>query len=148
MRAFRISSALAFACIATLVACGGGTSPPASPSQAPSRSAPADSDGDGVPDSKDATPTSTDLTARSNDKAVRARARSDLDRAERELEASTGDCAAACRALGSMERATTHLCEIAQSSAEDGPRCDDAQRKVRAAREHIRSTCGACPGGT
>src|SRR5579883_1947787 len=39
--------------------------------------------------------------------AARAQARADIDRAQRELEASASDCAAACRALASLERATS-----------------------------------------
>jgi hypothetical protein len=130
--------------IAALAGCGGGNAPPASPAQ---KSAPAyDSDGDGIVDQQDAV--APKATGAPETTTVRARARADLDRAERELEASTGDCAAACRALGSMERATRHLCDLVASSPEDAPRCDDAQRKVRAARENVRSTCGVCPGGT
>ena len=140
-----VTFAIAIAAIGAIAACGGGTSPPsASPAQ---KSAPpaADHDGDGITDAVDATPNATG--AGSETTSIRARARADLDRAERELEASTGDCAAACRALGSMERATRHLCDLVASSPEDAPRCDDAQRKVRAARDHVRSTCGVCPGG-
>ena len=130
--------------IASIAACGGGTSPPsASPAQKAAPPA-SDHDGDGITDSVDVAPTAT---GGSENTTIRARARADLDRAERELEASTGDCAAACRALGSMERATRHLCDLVASSPEDAPRCDDAQRKVRAARDNVRSTCGVCPGG-
>ncbi|MDB4992961.1 MAG: hypothetical protein JWM74_393 [Myxococcaceae bacterium] len=139
-----VTFAIAVASIAAIGACGGGAPPPASPAQ---KSVPADQDGDGITDSTDAAPSTTSV--RPETTSVRARAaRADLDRAERELEASTGDCAAACRALGSMERATRHLCDLVGSSPEDAPRCDDAQRKVRAARDHVRSTCGVCPNGT
>lgn len=140
-----VTFAIAVASVAALGACGGGSAPPAAaPSQ---KSAPAGQDGDGVTDSSEAAPTTTGVAPETT--SVRARAaRADLDRAERELEASTGDCAAACRALGSMERATRHLCDLVTSSPEDAPRCDDAQRKVRAARDHVRSTCGVCPNGS
>jgi hypothetical protein len=137
-----VTFAFAVASITALTACGGGggAAPATSPKSAPA----SEHDGDGVTDAVDAVPNATGAPETTT---VRARARADLDRAERELEASTGDCAAACRALGSMERATRHLCDLVASSPEDAPRCDDAQRKVRAARDHVRSTCGACPGG-
>jgi hypothetical protein len=141
-----VTFAIAVASIAALGACGGGSAPPAAtPSQ--KTTVPADQDGDGIIDSTDAAPTSTGVSPETTNVRARA-ARADLDRAERELEASTGDCAAACRAHGSMERATRHLCDLVASSPEDAPRCDDAQRKVRAARDHVRSTCGVCPNGT
>ncbi len=129
--------------IATLVACGGNAPPAAAPPS--QKSAPADQDGDGIVDSIDAAPTAA--VPETTNVGARA-ARADLDRAERELEASTGDCAAACRALDSMERATRHLCDLVASSPDDAPRCDDAQRKIRTAREHVRATCGVCPRGT
>jgi hypothetical protein len=70
----------------------------------------------------------------------------DLVRAERALEASAGSCTAACRALGSMDRAAGQLCKLA-SSPEDAGRCDDARGKLIAARERVRTACGSCPGG-
>jgi hypothetical protein len=110
-------------------------SPPASPAAPP-------------PAAADASASST--TGKEGDESGRTaalgRARSDLDAAERELQTSAGDCANACRALGSMERATGHLCELA-SSLEDRRRCEEAKTKVLAARDRVRGTCGACPGG-
>jgi hypothetical protein len=70
----------------------------------------------------------------------------DLVRAQLALEASAGSCTAACRALGSMERAADQLCKLA-SSSEDAGRCDDARGKLIAARERVRTACGSCPGG-
>jgi hypothetical protein len=75
--------------------------------------------------------------------ARRAAARAELDRAQGELEAATGDCAAACRALASMERATLHLCSIADDT-DDQRRCDDARQRLTTARNHVRAACGAC----
>jgi hypothetical protein len=72
-------------------------------------------------------------------------ARSDLARAAKEVEASLGDCAAACRALSSMERATGHLCTL--SGDTDRQSCDDAKAQVLAARARIRAACGSCPDG-
>jgi hypothetical protein len=78
-------------------------------------------------------------------RALRA-ARTEVEQAQRELEASMNDCAAACRALGSMERATGHLCELA-TEHDDRRRCEDAKTAVLRAREKIRASCGSCPGG-
>jgi hypothetical protein len=89
---------------------------------------------------------SEDRDAPEGPRAALARAKGDLDRAEREILASAGDCASACRALASMERATGHLCALG-SSDDDRSRCDEAKTKVLAARERVRSTCGVCEGG-
>jgi hypothetical protein len=82
----------------------------------------------------------------SSREATLGKARSDLDVAQRELDVAAGDCVAACRALGSMDRATGHLCGLAQDRDERG-RCEDAKTKVRGARDKVRTTCGTCPGG-
>ncbi len=74
------------------------------------------------------------------------RASADLVTAARELEASTGSCTAACRALGSMDRATGRLCGLA-STREDARVCEESKAKLVAARERVRSACGSCPGG-
>ena len=76
----------------------------------------------------------------------RVEAAADFDRAERELSASNSDCASACRALASLERATVRLCDLAEQ-ADDVQRCDDAKKKLRTARERVKSTCSSCPGG-
>jgi hypothetical protein len=73
-------------------------------------------------------------------------ARSELALAEKQLQSSAGDCATACRALGSMERATAHLCALA-SSGDDQRSCQDAKAKVLAGRDRVRASCGDCPGG-
>jgi hypothetical protein len=70
----------------------------------------------------------------------------DLDAGERQLDVSTSDCGNACRALGSMDRATGVLCQLAQQ-ADEQRRCDDAKKKVYSARDRVKSTCGSCPGG-
>jgi hypothetical protein len=71
---------------------------------------------------------------------------SELELAERQLQSSAGDCAMACRALGSMERATAHLCALA-ATGDDQRSCQDARSKVLAGRDKVRSSCGDCPGG-
>jgi hypothetical protein len=70
----------------------------------------------------------------------------ELARAERELQASAGDCVLACRALGSMERATAHLCALASAPVEQAT-CQDARAKVLSGRDRVRASCGDCPGG-
>jgi hypothetical protein len=73
----------------------------------------------------------------------RAAARAELQRAQSDLEAAASDCTAACRALSSMERATQHLCTLV-ADPDDQKRCDDAQHRLAAARERVRSSCGTC----
>jgi uncharacterized membrane protein len=70
-------------------------------------------------------------------------ARADLDRAQRDLELATSDCESACRALASMERATSHLCSLAEEP-DDQRRCDDARLRLTAARGRVHAACGGC----
>jgi hypothetical protein len=118
---------------------GAGGEAPAGPIEekpAPPPAPPADVDNDGVPDT----------AGRGSVSAAMVHARSDLDRAERELRTAAGDCATACRALGSMERATAHLCSLA-TAPEDRDHCEHAKARVIAARAEVKSTCGSCAGG-
>ena len=115
-------------CAAFLVGCGGAA--------APAPTAPA-SDGErgGA-----AAPESVQTTQPSNHSNVDvAGARSELDRAESQVNASVGDCATACRALASMERAAEHLCAL-----DGGRECDHARERLAAARERVRASCGGC----
>ena len=73
----------------------------------------------------------------------RAAARAEMERAQSDLEAAASDCAAACRALSSMERATQHLCTLV-SDPDDQKRCDDAQHRLASARARVKNSCGAC----
>jgi hypothetical protein len=93
-------------------------------------------------------PAPTSAPSDANDRRVRAlrAARTEVDQAQRDLEASMSDCANACRALGSMERATGHLCDLA-TDRDDRRRCEDAKTAVLRAREKIRAACGSCPNG-
>lgn len=68
-------------------------------------------------------------------------ARRDIEAAQRELESAGSDCAAACRALGSMERATARLCVLEEAS------CEDVRVRLVRSRQRVRATCGSCPGG-
>lgn len=74
-----------------------------------------------------------------------ARAGDDFDRSQRELDVAAGDCRNACRALGSMDRAAGHICELSRGSPETN-RCDEAKKKLYSARDRVKSTCGACDG--
>lgn len=70
----------------------------------------------------------------------------EVDSSQRQLDVAAGDCNNACRALGSMDRAAGRLCSLAQGN-DEGRRCDDAKKKVYSARDRVKQTCGACPGG-
>jgi hypothetical protein len=76
-------------------------------------------------------------------RAERLTAGADLERAQRELDAAASDCESACRALASMERATSHLCSLAEEP-DDQRRCDAAKVRLTAARGRVRAACGAC----
>ena len=75
-----------------------------------------------------------------------ARARTRLSEARRQLDIAAGqrDCANACRALDSMERAAGQVCELARSS-EERRTCRDAEDQVGAARMRVKNACGECP---
>jgi hypothetical protein len=75
-----------------------------------------------------------------------ARANVQLSEARREVEIATSqrDCATACRALDSMERAAAQLCELARSTDERRT-CKSAEDQVGAARDRVHSACGDCP---
>jgi MYXO-CTERM domain-containing protein len=55
-------------------------------------------------------------------------------------EASTGDCATACRALDSMRNAADKLCAL-----DPGSRCANARQRLEAASARVRSACPTCP---
>jgi hypothetical protein len=104
-------------------ACGGAEAPATSPATSGTPNAPPQAS------SQSTTPQSPEV----------AGARGDLDRAEGQLSAAQGDCAAACRALASMERAAEHICAL-----DSGGECGRARERVDTARERIRATCGTC----
>ena len=76
-----------------------------------------------------------------------AKARSQLAVARRELDIATSehDCARACRALESMERAMRQVCELARSP-EERRECTSAGEQVNSARTKVQNSCGACAG--
>ena len=57
---------------------------------------------------------------------------------------SSDPCANACRALASMERATTHLCSLAGDA---DTRCEGARSRVKNASARVHAECPACAGG-
>lgn len=54
---------------------------------------------------------------------------------------SSSPCVTACRALASMDRAATHICQLAGS---DDARCTNARERVRLATERVRQSCSDC----
>ena len=118
-----------------LVACGGAAAPPEATT--PSSNGAGASGGTSAPEiSPQSTHTNTDGDAR----AMRMNAaRGELDRAESQVGAATSDCAAACRALESMERAAEHLCAL-----DAGSECGRARERLEAARQRVRASCGGC----
>jgi hypothetical protein len=150
--------------VTLIAACGGSAPPAAAPSGGPPPSSASKADYDapareppaGAAESAPA-PATISLppappppppvaTEQPSVSAARRASRDELSQAVRDLEASLGDCASACRALGSMERATGHLCDMA-SDHDDRRTCEDAKTKVLGARDRIRATCGSCPDG-
>src|SRR5204863_2799382 len=73
------------------------------------------------------------------------RASAQLTEARRQFDIAAGqrDCANACRALDSMERAAGQICEVARST-EERRTCRDAQDQVSTARERTRNAGGRC----
>ncbi len=65
--------------------------------------------------------------------------RRELDRAEQQLGSAPGDCAAACKALASMDRAASHICAL-----DSGSECGSARERVEAARRRVQTSCGGC----
>jgi hypothetical protein len=73
-----------------------------------------------------------------------ARARLSEARRELDIAASERDCARACRALESMERAAQQVCDLARS-ADERSECASAGDQVDKARAKVQSACGGCP---
>jgi hypothetical protein len=51
-------------------------------------------------------------------------------------------CVTACRALASMGRSATHVCDLA---GEGDARCEDARSRVSRATDRVRARCPSCP---
>ena len=65
-----------------------------------------------------------------------------LGDSERQIEATVKECATACRALASMERAAKTLCDLGERDE-----CTRAKARVEAARDKVRKSCGKCENG-
>jgi len=50
-------------------------------------------------------------------------------------------CLSACRALASMQRSATRLCEL---TGEEDPRCEDVRDRVERARQLVLDACPSC----
>ena len=71
----------------------------------------------------------------------------DLETARGQLLATIGDCALACKALASMDRATSHICSVAAGAAADDAHCGNARETLKTARRRVRAECTVCPNG-
>lgn len=103
-----------------------GARPPTRPSQAPRFAEPP--------------PAAPVGPATGNAEPAITRALGDLDRAENELGAAGSDCSLACKALGSMQRASERICSL---EPDTGPmsRCRRARERVAGAQSRVRSGC-------
>lgn len=70
----------------------------------------------------------------------------DLSVAEGVALSGQAGCERACRALRSMIRSADRLCAMAEDDAEKRV-CDEAQRRVRWAKDTVRSNCRRCDDG-
>jgi hypothetical protein len=112
-----------------LAACGGS----AAPATAPESTGGADGE-----HTEMTAPQSNHAQPPPHDTRVSA-ARNELDSAESRVNAAMSDCATACRALESMERAAEHLCAL-----DGGTECGRARQRLEAARDRVRASCGGC----
>jgi hypothetical protein len=152
IRARRGAGPLALLVVAATAACGGGpdarpASSPESPSQSKATEAappgyPPGTAASGAPPPPMPSPGATHSPGGLPPDSPSA-ALLEIETAWQRLELSGSDCALACRALASMERATGKLCSMPDEPA----RCDDAKGRVRGARGRVRQACGSCPGG-
>ena len=65
--------------------------------------------------------------------------RGDFQKNVQEFDRVSTDCAVACKALASLERAANHLCAVAEPEE-----CNDARVRVDRARRAVQSQCGGC----
>ena len=59
------------------------------------------------------------------------------------FDATTSDCAVACKALASIDRATGHVCSLADGT----DHCSSARDTLKSARKKVRAECTICPAG-
>ncbi|MBI2391313.1 MAG: hypothetical protein HYV09_17115 [Deltaproteobacteria bacterium] len=129
MSALRLIIPLA---LLSLAACGGASKAPATGGAAPPPSAPPVYE-----DKAKAEPALLPVETRA------ASAQAELDEAQGAFSAAGGDCAALCKALASMSRATNSLCELVKEGG-DPKRCSDAKARLESAQSKVNSSCGAC----
>jgi len=125
----------------------GAEPPPASaPAAPPAGASPARPPPVDVTSSSTASEESRQRSPEAADPHGASRARVRLAEARRELEIATSerDCARACRALESMERAARQVCELARTP-EERRECTSAGEQVDKARSKVQSACGGCP---
>lgn len=125
--------------------------PAASPAEAPGQqgypaapqqeASPVESPSTRAPDA-DTAPSKSSTNGPATSGAL-AGASGEVDRAQREIEIAAGNCENACRALGSMDRATGKLCTLARSTHELD-RCGDAKTRLQNARDRVKRTCVRC----
>jgi hypothetical protein len=122
------------------------SAPPADYAPPPSSAPPAPSPATAAPSAAEESGDRNAAPAAPDPHAGYARANVQLSEARRQLDIATGqrDCANACRALDSMERAAAQLCELARSNDERRT-CKSAEDQVGAARDRVHSACGDCP---
>jgi hypothetical protein len=123
------------------VALGGcGASPPP-PAASPPTYPAADAPGTRPPSRPDLDQRVDATESAAESDAATAAAR--LEQSEHEVQSAQG-CDVACRALASMRRAAEELCLLSRAP-DDQARCDAARRRVVAAQDRVRRTCGECP---
>lgn len=150
--ATRAATLLAATCL--VVACGGASAEKHAPrvpvDKTPARPAteePTYAEPPPLPPPADRPTSTADTAGASTSREASARkAIRDVEGAQRELDEAGGDCKAACRALGAMDRAAGHLCKMSETTDERA-HCDAAKGKVYKARDRVRTACGTCPGG-
>jgi hypothetical protein len=136
-----------FACLS---ACAGGTRSANAPEHPATAAAPANQPVESAAGAQKSAAPSADSAARDAPGAAdphssSARARTSLAEARREVEIGAGerDCARACRALESMERAARQICELARAP-EERTECASAGEQVDKARTKVQNACGGC----
>ena len=68
-----------------------------------------------------------------------------FDQSAQAFSASSNDCLSLCKALGSMQRAADHLCELTKDGGDDDKkRCTDARSRLSDAKGRVDKTCGGC----
>jgi hypothetical protein len=154
----RAASRYAFSVLAllSLTACGGAAPPPQAPAMMPPE-APA---GDKAPAEPGLVEDEPPVSAPDSDEPLQQpvggmelKLADDLGglfdqfrSAELELQQAGNVCSRACRALRSMQRAASRMCELASSSNEKA-RCTEANQRYRDARDRVRGACQTCPQG-